>query len=441
VLTAVAPAGALLAADPVLAHRDLLLDPDAVADRLAASLGSDGPLRIDRCTPVRRKYRIGESLRVSHLVTIGGREHRVTARMFPAGRAAHAGGAAGGGAAGAVGDGLRPVHLDAAIDTVWWTFPHDRRLHGLHALLRPPPDLARLVPGPWRAGEVAEYAPERSLTVRAHDDAGGTVAYAKAYAPGTADVVRLADRYRRVAAALARRGGPVATPGVLGASPERGVLLLAAAPGVSWRALPEPAQPAALALLGRGIATLHGLCGPVAGPALGLRAFARLRPPRLGTALDVVARARPEHAAATRRLRAPLLAGPPVAEEPVLLHGDCHPGNALFDGDRLTLIDLDQSGTGPAAADLGSLLARLRHGCVVGEHDARTGDELAAAFLDGYAAVRPLPDPRSLAWHTAAALVAERALRAVNRVHGPALTRLDHLLRAAEDTLRTGALP
>jgi len=38
-----------------------------------------------------------------------------------------------------------------------------------------------------------------------------------------------------------------------------------------------------------------------------------------------------------------------------------------------------------------------------------------------YAAVRPLPSPTSLRWHTAAALLAERAWRAVNRLRLPGL--------------------
>ena len=45
-------------------------------------------------------------------------------------------------------------------------------------------------------------------------------------------------------------------------------------------------------------------------------------------------------------------------------------------------------------------------------------------FLSGYAERRPLPTASSLAWHTAAALLAERALRAVNRVNRTALAHL-----------------
>ena len=42
--------------------------------------------------------------------------------------------------------------------------------------------------------------------------------------------------------------------------------------------------------------------------------------------------------------------------------------------------------------------------------------------------MRPLPPPEALAWHQAAALLVESALRAVNRVYADALAVLDELL-------------
>ena len=50
-----------------------------------------------------------------------------------------------------------------------------------------------------------------------------------------------------------------------------------------------------------------------------------------------------------------------------------------------------------------------------------------------FARCRPVA---SLRWHTVAAMVAERAVRAVNRVNGPALDRLDELLALAEQIHR-----
>ena len=147
----------------------------------------------------------------------------------------------------------------------------------------------------------------------------------------------------------------------------------------------------------------------------------------------LVAVGRPDVAAAVARLADRLAYGPPPGGPQVALHGDCHPRNALLAGDSIALIDLDQAGAGVAAADVGSLIARL-----IADGDTGT---MRSAFLSGYQAVRPLPPAGSLRWHTAAALVAERGVRAVNRVHLPTLDRLPELLKTADDVLLNGVGP
>jgi aminoglycoside phosphotransferase (APT) family kinase protein len=79
-------------------------------------------------------------------------------------------------------------------------------------------------------------------------------------------------------------------------------------------------------------------------------------------------------------LAATIPAGPPV-----LLHRDFHPDQALVDGERLWLIDLDLAAHGDRHVDLGNLLAHLTE-CAL----RRFGDPLILsgaeqAFLDGYA--------------------------------------------------------
>jgi hypothetical protein len=132
----------------------------------------------------------------------------------------------------------------------------------------------------------------------------------------------------------------------------------------------------------------------------------------------------------------------PAAGEAVHLHGDVHPRNLLVDGGRLALIDLDQAGAGQPAADLGSVLARLRQDRWLGVVDPGRAAELGAGFLAAYAAAAPLPAAAPLRWHTAAALLAERALRAVNRVIASALPHLEApLAEATELVARTGDDP
>jgi len=413
-----------LAADPALPHRDRLLDAAAVAARLTPLLGLAD---IRTCTLVRAKYRITDSLRVVYRLHAGDRQHLLAARAFTDG-----GGAAAYRRAAATAvpvDGLPGVVLDQALDTVWWTFPNDRRLRGLAELMHP---ADRLYPS-WQHSEVVEYAPERSVALRAVDHTGVTSAFAKVFAPGSVDVAALADRYRRIATALAGADQPVGSPRPLSWWMERDLLLLEAMPGVRWSELPVNELPDAVGRLGAAIATLHA-----AGPtdrAAGLRRFTRLALPRVLHSAELVGRARPDVAVRARQLAIRLADTMPAAEGPVLLHGDCHPKNALITADRIGLIDLDQAGTGAAANDIGSLLARLHQDELLGGPAAA---DLGAAFLDGYAGVRPPPSGASVRWHTAAALLAERAMRAVNRVHAPVLGHLDELLAAADRTLREG---
>ncbi len=59
----------------------------------------------------------------------------------------------------------------------------------------------------------------------------------------------------------------------------------------------------------------------------------------------------------------------------------------------------------------------------------------ASTVLAGYASVRPLPAATAVRWYTAAALLTERALRAVTWMRLEALTHLDVLLADARTIL------
>lgn len=416
------------APDAAIPSRDALLAPEGLTRHLSAVLGA----HVRAARLVRAKYRIGESLRVVVRLDVAGTEHLVAARTFPDGGAS----AARAGAPLAVPAGaLRPIAHDPLMGAVWWAVPNDRRLRALPLLLDPPPAVAVLHPGParWRTSRLAELAPERSATAALLGDDGTVVGYGKAYAPGTADVGALARRYGAAAAALAGHPG-LRAPRALAHSADHDLLLLEAMPGERWDHLDPVERVAAVARLGRAIAVLHGVdpAGLGAGP------FGRLRPERVARSCDLVAEALPALAGRVTAIAAALADRPEPRDRPVLLHGDCHPKNALATSTGLALIDLDQAGVGQPAADVGSLLARVRHGVVLGETGPDEAGRLAAAFLDGYTAVRALPDPAELRWSTAAALMAERAVRAVNRVHARALGTMEGLLALAEDAVAEG---
>src|SRR5262249_55342120 len=169
-----------LTPDPLFPQRDILLDVNTVAQRLAARLGARAPLTMTHCARLRVKYHIGESLRVLHCIQAQGRWFVVAARMFPAGHSATAYQKA---AAAAVPCGLlRPVLHDADLSTVFWTFPNDRKIANLPVLTHVPPTLQQPLGQPWRRSQVVAYAPEKSATARCLDDQRVIRAYAKVYA-------------------------------------------------------------------------------------------------------------------------------------------------------------------------------------------------------------------------------------------------------------------
>lgn len=419
-MTIVAPlrSADLLAADPVLPQRDAQFDTAWVCGRLEL-LAADGR-RFEPGRLVRAKYRIGESVRAVHEVTIDGRPAIVTGRTFPNG--------------GAKAARLSPDALyDTEHETVWWTFPDDRRLVGAAEVMDVDAALAEQLSVPtWSMSTVAEYAPERSLTVRADDMSARVVAYVKLYAPGTVDLDRFVARYDAAREALAPLGS-VAVPMVIGRTDA--AIAITPMPGAPWTTLDAAHARTMLTRLGEAIALFHTVDLERAEGLAGR--FGRLQVPRVVHSAELVAEARPDLAPALHEIAAALAGGPPPGDDEVLLHGDCHPRNSLIDGDRLALIDLDQAGIGSPACDIASLIARVRHGVVLGQTTFGEAVAMEAAFLDGYARHRALPSEASIRWHVAAAYMAERAIRAVNRVNLPALASLDQLVGLALDTVPT----
>jgi Ser/Thr protein kinase RdoA (MazF antagonist) len=124
-----------------------------------------------------------------------------------------------------------------------------------------------------------------------------------------------------------------------------------------------------------------------------------------------------------------------LTETSVCLHGDVHPKNGILLEKSFALIDLDQASVGPAAADLGSMLAALRYGRHIGRLTEAAECTLATAFLNGYQQFGMLPELESLRWHMAAGLFSERAFRAVSRIRIPGLQCLPELLMDAMHVL------
>jgi aminoglycoside phosphotransferase (APT) family kinase protein len=126
--------------------------------------------------------------------------------------------------------------------------------------------------------------------------------------------------------------------------------------------------------------------------------------------------------AAERLLRRLVERAEDSEREAVWVHGDANLRNALvLSSGEVALLDLEDVSRGPAAADLGQLLAGL---IVAGTPQA------AGSLLDGYATVAAPPDRAALQWYTAASLLARVALPAVSRFRPEVLARLRELLDA-----------
>jgi hypothetical protein len=423
-----------MAHDPRLPQRDLLLDEREVARRLSASLGLEGQLTVSACERVRTKYRVGDSLRVLHRVRVEGRDYTVAARTFNGGGSRRAYERA---ALTAVECApLRAVLHDAELETVFWTFPNDRRLTGLRALREVSTGLARMTEPAWTHTRIVAYAPEKCATAQCLDEESRVVAYAKVYASDEGH--RIFKTYLALGRQLKSEpeGSALMLPRALAYDDTHRTLLLEPIEGQRIADLCTEELSRGYYRLGAALAALHSLRVPE-----GLPAFERLTPARVRRAALVVGEVRPDVRREASDVADELARlQEPSSVERVCLHGDVHPKNAIARGDSFTLIDLDQCGAGAPAADLGSLLAGLAYADITGGAAPSSSKTLGEAFLSGYESVRALPPSRFIRWHTAAALLAERALRAVNRVRPEGLAHLRDLLASAFDVLKEGAL-
>ena len=423
-MSAVAELRTALAADPAVPQRDALLDPAVVAERLAERLAREGRLAIERCERLRAKYQVGRSLRVLYRIEVAGESHTVAARTFAPRRCEEVHREA---LASAVPTGaLRPVAHDRELATVFWTFPNDRKLATLPALFDVPEGLARSAPRRWTRAELTAYAPEKSATARCLGADGDTVAFAKVYAGDEG------ERTHAIHTALADAApGSPRVARALAYSREYRTLFVEPIEGApDRRARRRRARARARRAGGgaRGPAPPRRAAGPASVPAPGSATAgrrrgadrpraSRRRRPRPRARRGACRLVRPACAA---RLRARRRA--PQERDPERRSGRPdrpRPGRRRCGG---------RGSRRPARhADGGALRRRA-----LGRRPHAAG---AKRCSPGTRRLAPLPPADSLRWHEAAALLVERALRAVQRVREPELEGLGAILDAAEEGL------
>lgn len=395
-----------VAPDPVFPHRDQLLDPHAVAAYLSPRLRWGSVARAER---VRTTYRAGESLRVMHRFHADGRVYAVSARAFRDGRSGRAYDKAL--ASGETRD-AGVVHGEA-FDAVFWLFPSDRRLPALKRIEQARHVLSPQLPRPWMASRLVAWAPENRATFACLDTDGAVIAYAKV-GPGSATEQRL---YAALDEAVKTTGVRLRLPRAIAFAPEHDTIVIAP---VAGRRLTFSRDD--MFGMGQALAHLHGL------PLVGLPSFDRCTAGSRAAAVDLVSKAMPVVSTAAETLASQLERQARAQSASGCLHGDVHPKNALFDDGVVGLIDVEEMAWGARAADIGSLLARLSCARILETQPADSIRAASDALLEGYASIASLPDAADVRWHLAAAMLVERAQRAVTRLNSVALARLDCIL-------------
>jgi len=343
------------------------------------------------------------------------------------------------------------------LSAIFWAFPNDRKLGDMSALTNPVRLETEIIPSmigahlgaAWRlsswTSSVVHYVPEHGLTVRArlclgHRTSGRAIVkevFAKQYPPDCGRATF--ETMHALWEGRARGPGGVTTARPLAYQPRSAILWQEALGGEPLaRRLDRGAMSASdWTRVAQGLAAfqavpLPGLC------ASGTADFAA----RLERASALLAEVLPHQAGRVRALvdallpRAEALAAGPRAA----LHGDLHPQNVLLGEAGAALIDMDSVSSGPPLADVGSLIAALLARTADGGGPARSVESGIEALAESYRAHAPWPAPRAdIDWHTAAALVAERAVRCITRLKPGRLALVDELLATAERLMRRPA--
>lgn len=441
--------------DKALPHLATALDTVAMKGIFQSSLFDGGRFRVRDCQIERVKYKPGQNclvyyrLNILDSLTNAAGEQLLCARVYQAGSA--------------------PSHFQKAnmavlvtpkfgpplaclphLDMVVWAFPNDRKLDGLPALMDEtylrqtglPPLIQTHWGNEWEiaglALDLVHYAPEYTCTVRVQlqlrqKQTGGTQAvtfYGKTYyGQEGAETDRL---MRELWDGDARRQGRLRIAQPLGYDPRFKLLWQLGLPGQTL--LEKEADPVHFRSL------LDQVAATVA--ALHLSPTTRARNQTVSDSLiklqemrQLLPQVRPSCAEAARTVIDRLLcqAERLEAQPAATLHGDLHLKNFLVEGDAVALIDLDSLCLGSPWQEMGSLAAGILYRGLQLDPQAALADELVSAIYSRYAQLVPWPaSPFLRNWHTAAALINERAFRSITRLKNERLDIVDDVIRLAD---------
>jgi hypothetical protein len=422
---------ALAQRDPALPALRLLLDPEALLQRLQSRLPA-ADLRSVRIGYVR--YKPGTSCLAALRLDVAGVTLDAHAKAYREGQLEKLGKSARMPVPGTA-LGSEPVVLEREA-LVLGIFPADRELPGLPRLAVEAQRLRLLQrlfphrPELWDGTlKTLAYKPERRY-VGQWLVAGQPQAVLRFYATGA-----MPSGYAHLGGWA--RCGAFRVPRVLGKSSRRGALALEWMPGHTLSELLAGPRfdPGTLEAVGRALAELHlhgsqrsalGISASESISALAAADAARvLCPPLAAPALELAAR----------------LAARPAQRRPARcrIHGDFYASQVLLHEREVTFIDLDRSGRGEPASDLGNFLAHLEYDVLCGRLAQSLVEPVRDALLQGYAAgAGREPEGGDVAHATAAGLL--RLLPAPFRRREPDWPqRMAQLLERAGQALQHGS--
>jgi aminoglycoside phosphotransferase (APT) family kinase protein len=325
-----------------------------------------------------------------------------------------------------------PLSLLDDWNLLLWAFPNDPELPALVELSQPErlvervrtrpqsfglPAAARIVAADTR---VKKYVPARRCLFEFRIDyidpqgaSGSHRVFGKAYREGQGR-----KAYRRLRALFEGalpRSGPLRLPEPYGCDESLDLVLQEPLRGLPLsQALADPRLPALATLAGRGIAALHAM-----ELQLPERWTLTAEQGELATKVEAVAQAFPRHAARCRALRARLLDEVPRMGAPgrATVHGAFRMSHVFAAGDRVGLIDLDRSGRGEPAHDLGRFAAHLIEAQVRGRIEEQAAQQVIRALVEGHRAASATPvSELHMRWFTASHLLTGQLYKLVKRV-------------------------
>ncbi|MGI9335491.1 MAG: phosphotransferase [Gammaproteobacteria bacterium] len=465
-------ARATIPADPVLPQLSAVLDSERMAKEFARRLCEHGPenvrsdpgrFRVVACEIGRIKYKAGARCSIGYRLRLRDRDSGAQHEQLLCGRIYERGGS-------------RPRYEKAqaqphclprfgppvfhveSLDMVVWAFPNDRKLNGLRLLTDEDRLRRKLVPGivasswgaDWKVHDlthsVASYVPEGRCCVRVDVLLVNRVTKEQRpwsmYGKTHYDDSRNARAYRLLDLLWNSDGshcGTICTPRPLAHMAQLQLYWQEAVAGQARLELraDTAARAALLQSAGRGVARFHGVridCDDVVEVD---DVVDRLR--ETATSLrDVVRSNGVDPVNAVNRL----IERAPRDDRAALttLHGDLHPKNIFFDGERVSLIDLDDVCKGPPAFDVGSLFARVLGQAILDRARPASAYPTMRKFYESYCLHCAAPvSPSEVSWYTAAALINERALRSWTRLDAQWRDMNDEIIRLVEQINRSDA--